>query len=238
MRNESIAEKDKGASFVIRRSEQRFRITVGRFCCDGFTFRLAIGELLVVHVNRFQPRGQVVERGIGPDASAGVETLAAHLPFRSGVLAIATNRLIVCEAARLLVGVKLPAVLWRFALIAVVRSASVLRVERTAGKLCFAFGDCKLAFSLGGELLWGEAQDLGRAVFCLAHAECAAHFNGSRARVACKQHVADRGLQLLVRHGIGCSVGGRTGRARALSATVLFGFAPFRAVSVPVRATA
>eukprot|EP00965_Chrysotila_dentata_P260818 6214045-Pleurochrysis_carterae.AAC.1 len=130
------------------------------------------------------------------------------------------------------------AMLWRFALIAVVRIASGLRVERTAGKLRFAFGDCKLTLILGGELLWGETHDLGRAVFCVAHAERAAHFNGSRALVTCKQHVADRRLQFLVCHGVGCSVGGRTERARALSATFLFGFSPFWTISMPVQAAA
>eukprot|EP00965_Chrysotila_dentata_P082916 2735864-Pleurochrysis_carterae.AAC.1 len=65
VRNESIAEGQGCKLFDSAQSEQRFRIIVGRFRGDGFTFRLAIGELLVVDVNCFQPRGQVVECGIG-----------------------------------------------------------------------------------------------------------------------------------------------------------------------------
>eukprot|EP00965_Chrysotila_dentata_P260819 6214045-Pleurochrysis_carterae.AAC.2 len=67
MRNESIAERQGCKLFDSAQSEQRFRTIVGRFRCDGFALRLAIGELLVVDVNRLQPRGQVVERGIGPN---------------------------------------------------------------------------------------------------------------------------------------------------------------------------
>eukprot|EP00965_Chrysotila_dentata_P049360 1635852-Pleurochrysis_carterae.AAC.3 len=130
------------------------------------------------------------------------------------------------------------AVFGSFAPIAVVRRASIFRVKRVARKLCFAFSDRELVFILSGKLLWRESQGLGRLARNVAHAKRAAHFHGTRARIARKQHIADCGLQFLVHRGLGGGVGGCASRAGSLSATVVLGLVPLRTVAMPMRAAA
>eukprot|EP00965_Chrysotila_dentata_P113440 3749265-Pleurochrysis_carterae.AAC.1 len=67
MRNEGVAERQGCELFNTSQGKQRIRIVIGRFGGGSFAFRLPVGELLVVDVNRFQPSSLVVERGVRPD---------------------------------------------------------------------------------------------------------------------------------------------------------------------------
>eukprot|EP00965_Chrysotila_dentata_P092835 3065519-Pleurochrysis_carterae.AAC.3 len=99
-----------------------------------------------------------------------------------------------------------------------------------ARELGFAFCDPEFAFILSGKLVRSEPQRFGNA-------EGVAHFHVTRTRVICKQHIADGSLlQFLVRGGFGGGVSGGAGRTGPLSAAIVSGLAPLRAVAVPMPA--
>eukprot|EP00965_Chrysotila_dentata_P137914 4561598-Pleurochrysis_carterae.AAC.2 len=202
-----VSQKKSGASLWMRRRANRASATLSAAVAataSRLARRLAISRPWWISIDSLAPGLEVAERGVRPDvgkwdrrilfgpAWAAIWLRVEDFALRRTVPTFAVHRLIVREAARLLIGVETSAVLRRLKLVAVVRCAGVLRMERVGtGEFRFAFGNGELALVLRSELLGRETQSAGCVVSCAAHAVCAAHFDRTRARVTSEQYVAD-----------------------------------------------